>query len=315
MSNQRPTTLDRFIGQPSIVAEMRTLLGGAKYREESAPHMLFMGPPGLGKTTLAQLVASEMGTKMVPTLGNNLKKEGDLAALILNLEEGDVLFIDEIHAMPRKVSEILYTAIEDFHMDIVMGSGAHAQAIRVDLPRFTLVGATTHPGAIPAPLRDRFGFTAKLEFYGAEDLQRIVTAAADTKGVEISDQASGQIADASRGTPRIALRLLARAIDYAQTNNLPYDGRIYASDVTGTLEMSGTAEDGLTQLDLEVLTTIFKAQRPLGLSTIAATLGEEESTLSEIVEPFLLRLGLIERLPNGRWITFGGLDRIKKARR
>jgi holliday junction DNA helicase RuvB len=297
----RPVNLDSFIGQEHLMANLRVLVGGAQFRQEAAPHMLFMGPPGLGKTSLAQVIATEMGSSMVSVLGTMLKREQDIASILAGLCERDVLFIDEIHAMPRKVAETLYTAVEDFYLDILMGPKNRPTPVRLNLPHFTLVGATTHPGGISGPLRDRFGFVGKLGFYEPQQLVTIIQQVAEGQRVAILDGACGVLASASRGTPRVAIKLFERARDIAQSREVYRV--IDESTAQEALALAGVSWSGLDQTDQAVLSTLSASYSPMGLSTLAARLGEEESTIEAMVEPYLLRMGLIERLPNGRIIT------------
>jgi len=298
----RPRSLDEFVGQGRVKQQLSVLLDGAEQRGEPVDHLLFSGPPGLGKTTLAQIVALEMGAGFQPTSGPALERPSDLAAILTNLGEGDVLFIDEIHRMPRAVEEVLYPALEDFTLDVVLGKGPTARSIRLDLPRFTLVAATTRPGRITLPLRERFGFSPRLDYYGPEDLTAIVLRSAGILGVSTEAEGAQEIARRSRGTPRIANRLLRRVRDVAQVR---HDGAITADIARAGLEMFEVDERGLDRLDLAVLQAVAEkfAGGPVGLSTLAAAVGEEPDTIEDVVEPYLLQLGFLQRTPRGRTAT------------
>lgn len=302
----RPASLDTFLGQKRLVDNLRVILGGAKFRHEPAPHMLFVGAPGLGKTSIASLIATEMGTKMVPLFAPLLAAESDLASVLMGVEEGDVVFIDEIHALPRKVEELLYTALEDFYLDVVVGPKNAAKTFRIELPRFTLVGATTLPGGITGPLRDRFGFTGKLEFYSVEDLCQIIKDHACSDNFGGTLDALRYLALASRGTPRIAIRLYERARDILQS-----DGKRSLDIPTAheALRLADVDGRGLDATDRKILRTLGQAGQgvPVGLATLAATIGEDASTIERVSEPYLLRLGFIGKGPSGRFLTFDGL--------
>jgi Holliday junction DNA helicase RuvB len=298
----RPRRLDDFVGQERIKEQLALVVEGARARGGAVDHLLFSGPPGLGKTSLAGIVAAEMGADMRATSGPALERAGDLAAILSNVAAGDVLFIDEIHRLPRTVEEILYPAMEDFSLDIVIGKGPGARAIRLPLPPFTLVGATTRTGLITSPLRDRFGFSAHLEFYGATDLAEILLRSAAILGVEVERAGARQIAARSRGTPRIANRLLKRVRDYAEVRA----GGVVTEDVAArALELFDIDDRGLDRLDRRVLDTLCRhfTGGPVGLSTLAVAVGEESDTIEDVVEPFLVQQGLLARTPRGRVAT------------
>jgi Holliday junction DNA helicase RuvB len=298
----RPRTLDEFVGQERVKEQLRLLIEGARNRAEAVDHLLFSGPPGLGKTTLARIVAHEMGAGFQPTSGPALDRPSDLAAILTNLEQGDVLFVDEIHRMPRPVEEVLYPALEDFNLDVVLGKGPTARSIRLDLPRFTLVGATTRPGRMTLPLRERFGFSPRLDYYSADDLARIVVRSAGILQVPIDADAAAEIARRSRGTPRIANRLLRRVRDVAEVR---HDGAVSLEVATAGLEVFEVDERGLDRLDHAILRTLIDKFNggPVGLSTLAAAVGEETDTVEDVVEPYLLQLGFLRRTPRGRVAT------------
>jgi Holliday junction DNA helicase RuvB len=298
----RPRSLGEFVGQERVKEQLAVLLDGARQRGEPVDHLLFSGPPGLGKTTLAQIVALEMGAGFQPTSGPALERPSDLAAILTNLGEGDVLFVDEIHRMPRAVEEVLYPALEDFTLDVVLGKGPTARSIRLDLPRFTLIGATTRPGRMTLPLRERFGFSPRLDYYDVEDLTKIVLRSAGILGVSTEEEGAHQIARRSRGTPRIANRLLRRVRDVAEVR---HDGAISAEVARAGLEMFEVDEEGLDRLDHSILRALVEkfSGGPVGLTTLAAAVGEEPDTVEDVVEPYLLQLGFLQRTPRGRVAT------------
>jgi holliday junction DNA helicase RuvB len=298
----RPRRIDEFVGQDRIKEQLALLVDGARARGETVDHLLFSGPPGLGKTTLAGIVSNELGVGFQPTSGPALDRPGDLAAILTNLEEGDVLFVDEIHRMPRAVEEVLYPALEDFKLDVVLGKGPSARSIRLDLPRFTLVGATTRPGRITLPLRERFGFSPRLDYYSVEDLRAIVHRSAGILGVRIEEDGTHEIARRSRGTPRVANRLLRRVRDFAEVR---HDGNVTSDVARAGLELFEVDEQGLDKLDLSILSTVVEkfGGGPVGLSTLSAAVGEETDTIEDVVEPYLLQLGLLQRTPRGRVAT------------
>ena len=298
----RPRRIDEFVGQGRVKEQLTLVLDGARGRGASADHILLSGPPGLGKTSLAGIVAAEMEADLRSTSGPALERPGDLAAILSNLDAGDVLFIDEIHRLPRTVEEILYPAMEDFRLDIVVGKGPGARAIRLPLPQFTLVGATTRTGLIASPLRDRFGFAARLEFYAPDELASIVQRSAGILEVELKPHGAAEVARRSRGTPRIANRLLKRVRDYAEVRA---DGIVDAPVARAALELFEVDERGLDRLDRGVLDVLCRSfgGGPVGLSTLAVALGEEPETVEDVVEPFLIQQGLLARTPRGRVAT------------
>jgi len=298
----RPRRLDEFVGQPRLTEHLEILLDAAKQRGQAVDHLLFAGPPGTGKTSLAGIVAAEMEANLRITSGPALERAGDLAAILTNLDDGDVLFVDEIHRLPRAVEEVLYPAMEDFQLDIVIGRGPSARSIRLDLPRFTLVGATTRAGLITGPLRDRFGFVARLEYYEPEDLATIVERAARILGVTIDAAGASELAGRARGTPRIANRLLKRVRDYAEVRA---DGVIDGAVARKALDVFEVDERGLDRTDRAVLGALCVtfAGQAVGLGTLAVAVGEEPDTVEEVYEPFLLKQGLLLRTPRGRVAT------------
>ena len=305
----RPRTLDEFVGQSSTKEHLQIILDAAAERGEPADHLLFAGSPGLGKTTLAHIVANTMGVGLRVTSGPALERAGDLAAIVTNLEEGDVLFIDEIHRLPRIVEEVLYPAMEDGELDLVIGKGPAARSIRVDLPAFTLVGATTRTGLLTSPLRDRFGFTGKLDFYDEGELQAILDRSAGILGIAMSVDASSEIASRSRGTPRIANRLLRRVRDYAQVRA---QGSIDLKVAKEALKVFEVDEAGLDKVDIAILDALVDRFRgkAVGLGTLAVAVGEEPETVEDVYEPFLIRQGFIERTPRGRMATAAAFEHI-----
>ncbi|NBJ68646.1 MULTISPECIES: Holliday junction branch migration DNA helicase RuvB [Clostridia] len=311
----RPTTLAQYIGQHKVKENLSIFIQAAKMREEPLDHVLLYGPPGLGKTTLAAIIANEMGVQFRSTSGPAIERAGDLAAILSSLEPGDVLFIDEIHRLPRTVEEVLYPAMEDFFLDIVIGSGPSARSVRIDLPPFTLVGATTRAGLLSAPLRDRFGVLSRLDFYDAKDLCMIIERTADIFNTAITKEAALEIAERSRGTPRIANRLLKRIRDISQVKG---EAKISLSTTGEALEMLQVDKQGLDHIDHKLLKGIMNNFQggPVGLDTIAATIGEEPQTIEDVYEPFLLQIGFIQRTPRGRVVTpeaykhFGWKDRV-----
>ncbi|RBW70419.1 Holliday junction branch migration DNA helicase RuvB [Bacillus taeanensis] len=298
----RPTLLSQYIGQEKVKENLNVFIEAAKMRQEPLDHVLLYGPPGLGKTTLSTIIANEMGVNVRTTAGPAIERQGDLAAILTSLEPGDVLFIDEIHRLHRSVEEVLYPAMEDFCLDIVIGKGETARSVRLDLPPFTLVGATTRAGYLSAPLRDRFGVVSRLEYYNEEELAMIVRRTAEVFGVEIETPASHEIAKRARGTPRIANRLLRRVRDFAQVQA---DGVITTEITEKALERLQVDRLGLDHVDHKLLKGIIERFRggPVGLDTIAASIGEESHTIEDVYEPYLLQIGFLQRTPRGRVVT------------
>jgi len=306
-SGIRPKILDEYIGQQKVKENLKIYIEAAKARKEALDHVLLYGPPGLGKTTLANIIANEMDVNIHVTSGPAIEKQGDLAAILTNLGEHDVLFIDEIHRLSHSVEEILYPAMEDYAVDIILGKGPSARSIRLDLPKFTLVGATTKAGNMTNPLRDRFGVISRLELYNKQELTTIVKRSASILGVSIDEEGAGEIASRSRGTPRIANRLLKRVRDFAQIMS---DGIITKDIADKALTRIEVDKIGLDSTDRNVITTMIKTfgGGPVGLDTLAATTGEDSNTIEDVYEPYLLQLGFINRTPRGRVVTKAAYD-------
>ena len=306
-NNLRPLALEDYIGQEKVKRNLKVYIEAAKARNDSLDHVLFYGPPGLGKTTLAGIIANEMGTHLKVTSGPAIEKPGEMAAILNNLAEGDVLFVDEIHRLNRQVEEVLYPAMEDYQIDVMIGKGATARSIRLELPKFTLVGATTRAGLLSAPLRDRFGVVNHLEYYTVKELETIIIRSANVLGVEIDSQGANELARRSRGTPRLANRLLKRVRDFAQVK---YDGRITGEVADYALNLLDVDRDGLDANDRLILGTIIKkfGGGPVGLDTLAASIGEDAGTLEDVYEPYLIQLGYIQRTPRGRIVTKSGYE-------
>ena len=305
----RPKTLQEFVGQKRVANQLDLLLSAARNRNSPADHVLLSGPPGLGKTTLAMIIASEMNAPIRITSGPAIQHAGDLASILSSLVEGEILFLDEIHRMSRPAEELLYLAMEDFRVDVIVGKGAGATAIPLELPHFTLVGATTRAGLLPSPLRDRFGFTAQLDFYEDAELSVIVKRSAALMGIEISEAAIQELGSRSRGTPRVANRLLRRVRDYAQVHS---NGKVDIKEAKAALELYEVDAIGLDRLDLGVLETLVKRFNggPVGISTLAMAIGEEAETIESLAEPFLVRMGFISRTPRGRIATPAGFEHL-----
>ena len=298
----RPSSLDQYVGQEKAKNNLKIFIEAAKSRNEPLDHVLFYGPPGLGKTTLSTIIANEMGVNIKITSGPAIEKPGEMAAILNNLSENDILFIDEIHRLNRQVEEVLYPAMEDYSIDIMIGKGQGARSIRLDLPKFTLVGATTRAGLLTAPLRDRFGVINKLEFYTIDELKQIILRSAGLLNVEIDEQGAVEMARRSRGTPRLANRLLKRVRDFAQVK---YDGKITYEVANDALNLLEVDKLGLDKGDRSILETIIYkfAGGPVGLDTLAAALGEDAGTLEDVYEPYLIQNGFIQRTPRGRVVT------------
>ena len=298
----RPKTLDEYIGQDKIKENMKVYIEAAKKRGEPLDHVLLYGPPGLGKTTLSNIISNEMNSNIKITSGPAIEKPGDLAALLTNLSEFDVLFIDEIHRLSKSVEEILYPALEDYTLDIIIGKGPSARSIRLDLPKFTLIGATTKAGSLTTPLRDRFGIVHRLELYSVEDLAKIVKRSAGILQVDIDEKAAIEIARRSRGTPRLANRLLKRVRDFAEVK---YDGKITKDVASFALDLLEVDKFGLDQNDRNILMTIIEKFQggPVGLDTLAASIGEDSGTIEDVYEPYLVQNGFVIRTPKGRMVT------------
>lgn len=305
----RPNSWDGYIGQEQIKKNLGVFIEASSKRREALDHVLFYGPPGLGKTTLALIIASEMGSNIKVTAAPMIEKSGDLAAILTNLEEGDILFIDEIHRLSPAVEEILYPSMEDFRLDIIIGSGPAAQTVKIDLPRFTLIGATTRAGMLSNPLRDRFGMNFRMQFYTPDELCSIITQAATKLGKDIDKEAAHEIAKRSRGTPRIALRLLKRVRDFADVAN---ESAILHERSRYALDQLGINANGFDEMDIRLLKLLMEAKgRAMGLSTIAAALSEDEGTIEDVLEPYLLANGYLERTARGRVATAKTYELLK----
>ena len=298
----RPKSLDKYIGQKKIKESLKIYIEAAKQRGDSLDHLLFYGPPGLGKTTLSSIIASEMGVNIKITSGPAIEKPGDMAAILNNLQEGDVLFVDEIHRLNRQVEEVLYPAMEDYAIDIMIGKGPTARSIRLDLPHFTLIGATTRAGMLSAPLRDRFGMIHRMEFYEIDELCSIIMQSAGVLGVEVDKKGAVEMARRSRGTPRLANRILKRVRDFAQVR---FDGRITEEVANTALDLMDVDKMGLDHTDRNLLVTMIEkfGGGPVGLDTLAAAIGEDAGTIEDVYEPYLIKNGFINRPPRGRVVT------------
>lgn len=307
----RPTSFDEYIGQERLKKNLKLAIDAAKKRGESIDHVLLYGPPGLGKTTMANVIAREMGANIRITSGPAIEKAGDLASIVTNLQDGDILFIDEIHRMPRAVEEILYSVMEDFKLDIVIGKGPAARSVRLDLPHFTVIGATTRTGSLAAPLRDRFGHIYRLEFYTPEEISKIILRSSKILGSKIQDEASKILSTRARLTPRIANRILKRVRDYADVNG---DGIIDSKTAQNALKMLEIDELGLDAADRNLLNSVIKnyGTRPVGLNTMAALTGDETATIEDFYEPYLMQIGFLQRTPRGRIITKKAFEHLGK---
>jgi Holliday junction DNA helicase RuvB len=307
----RPSSFDEFIGQSKIKSNLSVFIEATKSRQEALDHVLFCGPPGLGKTTLANIISQEMGVNIRSTSGPVVERPGDLAAILTSLSEHDILFIDEIHRLPRIVEEVLYPGMEDFQLDIIIGQGPNARTLKLSLPRFTLIGATTRTGLLTSPLRDRFGIINRLDYYDAPDLKQILLRSSTILGIEIDEDAAGEIARRSRGTPRIANRLLRRVRDFAQVKS---DGKIDMAVTRKSLLSLDVDEKGLDDMDRKLLSTIIDkfGGGPVGVETIAASLREDRETIEDVYEPFLLQEGMLERTPRGRLATRNAYEHMGK---
>lgn len=312
--NIRPSTLEDYIGQEDVKSNLKVFIEAAKMRGEVLDHVLLYGPPGLGKTTLSYIIANEMGSNIKTASGPSIEKSGDLAAILSTLEPGDILFIDEIHRMPRYIEEILYPAMEDFTLDIIIGSDSSSRNIKIDLPPFTLVGATTRAGDLSSPLRDRFGITAKLQYYNTEELTKIVKRTAKVLEVEIEDEAAIELASRSRGTPRIANRLLKRVRDFALVEA---EGVITKEITKKSLNRLKVDAMGLDDTDYQFLKAIIERFNggPVGIEAIASSIGEETSTIEDVYEPYLLQIGLLKRTSRGRVVTDKAYEHLKISKR